>query len=88
MTTDTTKKLSPLGYLFKGIIMMWRYGVGPIIGKQCRYQPTCSSYAVEAIETHGAIKGGWLAIKRICRCHPWADWGYDPVPPAEKTHKD
>lgn len=46
----------------------------------CRYTPTCSQYAIEAINKHGAIKGLWLAIKRICRCHPWGGSGYDPVP--------
>ncbi|MEO0454126.1 MAG: membrane protein insertion efficiency factor YidD [Verrucomicrobiota bacterium] len=46
----------------------------------CRYHPTCSQYAIEAIETHGAIKGSWLAAKRVCRCHPWGGFGYDPVP--------
>jgi putative membrane protein insertion efficiency factor len=47
----------------------------------CRYQPTCSTYAIEALETHGAMKGSWLALKRISRCHPWGGEGYDPVPP-------
>jgi len=48
----------------------------------CRYEPSCSAYAVEALETHGAIKGGWFATKRICRCHPWGGHGWDPVPEA------
>ncbi len=46
----------------------------------CRYVPTCSQYAIEALQKYGALKGGWLAIKRICRCHPWGGSGYDPVP--------
>jgi hypothetical protein len=50
------------------------------MGNQCRFTPTCSHYAREAVEKHGAIKGGWLAIKRISRCHPWRPGGYDPVP--------
>lgn len=46
----------------------------------CRYLPSCSEYAVEALEVHGAVRGGWLSVRRICRCHPWGGHGYDPVP--------
>jgi hypothetical protein len=53
--------------------------IGP--SSKCRFQPSCSQYALEALKTHGAIDGGWLAAKRICRCHPWGDFGEDPVPP-------
>ncbi|MGD8287595.1 MAG: membrane protein insertion efficiency factor YidD [Gemmatimonadota bacterium] len=49
----------------------------------CRFTPTCSSYAVKAIERHGAFRGSWLAMKRIARCHPWGGFGYDPVPDGE-----
>lgn len=54
----------------------------------CRYTPTCSQYAVEAISTHGALKGGMLALRRICRCHPWGGSGYDPVPPRDNKQQD
>lgn len=50
-------------------------------GSGCRFTPTCSEYAIEALEKHGALKGGWLALKRIARCHPWGGHGHDPVPP-------
>jgi uncharacterized protein len=53
----------------------------------CRFEPSCSQYAVEALKTHGAISGTWLAAKRVCRCHPWGDFGEDPVPPYKsKVH--
>jgi putative membrane protein insertion efficiency factor len=55
----------------------------------CRYQPTCSSYALEALEVHGAARGSWLAIRRLSRCHPWGGHGWDPVPrPADHDHHD
>ena len=65
-------------------IYFYRYAISPLIGPRCRFYPTCSTYAVEAIKLHGALKGGWLALKRIARCHPWSEGGEDPVPPANK----
>jgi len=67
-------------------IRLYRYLLSPLLGVRCRYEPTCSVYAIEAIETHGALKGGWLAVRRICRCHPFYPGGYDPVPRAEHRH--
>ena len=54
---------------------------------QCRFEPTCSQYAIEALKTHGAITGGWLAAKRVCRCHPWGESGQDPVPLVKRKVK-
>jgi len=65
---------------FIGLIRLYQWGLSPLIGPKCRYTPTCSHYALEAFKKHGPLKGGWLAIKRIARCHPWGGHGYDPVP--------
>ncbi|UJF24689.1 membrane protein insertion efficiency factor YidD [Suttonella sp. R2A3] len=62
------------------LIRLYRLVLSPIMGQQCRFEPTCSRYGEEAIETHGALKGGWLTIKRIVKCGPWHRGGYDPVP--------
>ena len=64
------------------LVRVYRYAISPLFPPSCRYHPTCSAYALEAIETHGAIRGGWLALKRVGRCHPWREGGYDPVPKA------
>ncbi|MDR2130833.1 MAG: membrane protein insertion efficiency factor YidD [Odoribacteraceae bacterium] len=61
-------------------IKFYRYVISPWLPPACRYTPTCSRYAMEALQKHGPIKGSWLALKRILRCHPWGGSGYDPVP--------
>ena len=63
-----------------GMIRAYQYLFSPWLGPRCRYSPSCSEYAVEALRLHGAAHGGWLTIKRLARCHPWATFGYDPVP--------
>lgn len=67
-----------------GLVWLYRTAISPLLGANCRFEPSCSAYAEEALRVHGGIKGGWLALKRICRCHPWGGSGYDPVPPAKK----
>lgn len=62
------------------LIRFYQIAISPMLGPRCRYIPTCSQYSLEAIHTHGAVKGTGLAIRRICRCHPWGGSGYDPVP--------
>lgn len=69
--------------LLLGLIRGYQLLVSPFLGANCRYQPTCSEYAREAIARHGAMKGGALALRRIGRCHPWGGSGYDPVPEPE-----
>ena len=66
--------------IFIKLIRFYQYGISPFFPPHCRYTPTCSSYAVEAVERFGIVRGGWMALKRIGRCHPWHEGGYDPVP--------
>lgn len=63
-----------------GLIWLYRHGISPFTPPSCRYTPTCSQYAAEAVRRYGPFKGGWLALKRLARCHPWGGSGYDPVP--------
>jgi hypothetical protein len=62
------------------LIKLYRYAISPYLAPSCRYTPTCSSYAIEAVQRFGVFRGGWLAMRRISRCHPWHEAGYDPVP--------
>jgi hypothetical protein len=66
--------------LLMALLRTYQYAISPFLGRRCRYYPSCSEFAVEAVEKYGAIKGGWLGVKRVCRCHPWHPGGYDPVP--------
>jgi uncharacterized protein len=71
-----------VGYLLRGAIRAYQLGLAPVLGNNCRFEPSCSHYAMEAIARHGAWHGSLLALARISRCHPWHEGGYDPVPPA------
>jgi hypothetical protein len=72
--------MSPFAYVVSLPVRAYRMVLSPWVGMSCRYQPTCSAYALEALEKHGAIKGSYLTIRRILRCHPWGGSGIDNVP--------
>ncbi|MFF5262519.1 membrane protein insertion efficiency factor YidD [Actinomadura viridis] len=67
------------------LVRAYRRFLSPLLGQQCRFYPSCSAYGLEALEVHGALRGGWLTVRRIGRCHPFNRGGYDPVPPARGT---
>jgi putative membrane protein insertion efficiency factor len=71
--------------LLLAVLAFYRRWVSPLLGSRCRYYPSCSQYAQEAIELHGIARGVWLSFKRICRCHPWHPGGVDPVPLSNKN---
>ncbi|RDH82684.1 MAG: membrane protein insertion efficiency factor YidD [endosymbiont of Galathealinum brachiosum] len=71
--------------IFIGLIRFYQYAISPYLPPHCRYTPTCSTYAVEAIGRFGILRGGWMALRRIGRCHPWQEGGYDPLP--DDKHK-
>ncbi|HKS37046.1 MAG TPA: membrane protein insertion efficiency factor YidD [Verrucomicrobiae bacterium] len=78
--------MNPVQHILVFAIRVYRCGLSPIktallgASARCRYTPSCSAYGLEAIQRHGAISGSWLALKRVCRCHPWGGCGHDPVP--------
>jgi uncharacterized protein len=67
-------------YVLIGLLKAYRLIISPLYGNVCRYYPSCSAYALRAVQVHGAAKGSWLAARRLLRCHPWSLGGYDPVP--------
>ncbi len=72
--------LKILSFPFILLIKIYQKIISPVIGPQCRFTPTCSNYALEALKKYGIFKGSWLAVKRISKCHPWGGKGFDPVP--------
>jgi putative membrane protein insertion efficiency factor len=72
--------LSPLGVVAVILIRIYQWTISPLLGQNCRFHPTCSQYAVEAVQSFGALRGSWLALKRLGRCHPWHPGGFDPPP--------
>ena len=79
MTSSVLRRLAVLP------VRIYQWTISPVLPPSCRFHPTCSAYAIEAVLTHGILKGGWLALRRILRCHPWSAGGYDPVPPPKNS---
>lgn len=75
--------MTPLAFVLSVPVRAYRLLLSPWLGHGCRFHPSCSAYAMEALERHGGVRGGWLTLRRLCRCHPWGGHGYDPVPPRE-----
>jgi putative membrane protein insertion efficiency factor len=72
--------VSPVGLVAVFLIRVYQWTISPLLGQNCRFHPTCSQYAIEAVQSFGALRGSWLAIKRLGRCHPWHPGGFDPPP--------
>jgi putative membrane protein insertion efficiency factor len=86
--------VKPVQHILVILVRLYQWTISPLktvvfgpLGR-CRYEPSCSAYAIDAIRAHGALRGGWLAVKRIGRCHPWGGCGLDPVPPGKVCHPD
>ncbi len=73
---------NPATVILKGAIITYQWTLRPLLGCNCRFHPSCSDFAAEALTEHGALRGSWLSVRRILRCNPWHPGGYDPVPPS------
>jgi len=71
-----------------GLVWLYRKGLSPLLGANCRFEPTCSAYAEQALREYGGFKGSWLTLKRIRRCHPWGGSGYDPLPQHKAVNEE
>lgn len=81
---SSDRRLSPAGWLLVGLLTVYRRFISPLLGPRCRFYPSCSAYALEAVQVHGALRGSWLAVRRLSRCHPFHAGGIDPVPGTER----
>lgn len=75
-------------FVLKALIRGYQLCLSPLFGPKCRFYPSCSHYAIEALETHGVLRGLWLTVRRIGRCHPWHEGGFDPVPACSRHPHD
>ena len=80
--------MNPATGVLRGAVLAYQWTLRPLLGMQCRFEPSCSCYALEALSRHGAARGSLLAAGRVLRCHPWRPGGYDPVPPAPMPAAD
>ena len=86
--TPGRRRVSILARPLIFLIRLYQAGLSPLMGGHCRFMPTCSQYAIDALQMHGAIRGSWLTLRRLLRCHPLGGMGYDPVPPRqEQNHR-
>ena len=76
----------PLAWIGIVPVRAYQWFISPLLPPNCRYEPTCSAYAVEALQRHGLLRGSWLTLRRLLRCHPWGASGYDPVPCLDQDH--
>jgi len=81
-------RYDPVRWVLIALLRAYRVTISPLYGQVCRYHPSCSAYALDAVSTHGSLRGTWLAARRLLRCHPWAAGGYDPVPPPNRTARE
>jgi putative membrane protein insertion efficiency factor len=79
--------MTPAAAVLAGTVRAYQWTIRPIIGAQCRFEPSCSHYAIEALVVHGALRGSALVARRVLRCNPWHEGGFDPVPPAYPSHE-
>jgi hypothetical protein len=76
--------MSPPAHAMTALVRLYRFAIAPFLVGRCRFEPTCSQYALDALSDHGAARGGWLILRRVARCHPLGGFGYDPVPPSRR----
>jgi putative membrane protein insertion efficiency factor len=76
-------RVSLLAHLLIWLVRLYQATLRPLFGGHCRFRPTCSDYAIEALRTHGGVRGAWLTVRRLARCQPFGGAGYDPVPPRQ-----
>ena len=84
--------MNPLQFILLALLRFYRWAISPLLtmvagGTICRFEPSCSAYAMEAVKTHGALRGSWLTLRRLGRCHPWGGCGHDPVPQIQVQEK-